>query len=145
LYKNDKIKIESQLHQIKKVKLQEKKEELKNKFVEQNGQHGDRSRNLFEIRVPKIIIRNISFNLNEEKLRAEMEKFGKVELVNLPKKENGKLSGFAFIVFENIKVAKQAIEGLNARKEKLFGTKVAADWCLPKNLFLKNTSKLNQK
>lgn len=70
-----------------------------------------------------------------------MEKYGKIKLVNLPKKEDGKLFGYGFIVYENMQDAKKAIEGLNSRTEKLMGTKVVADWCLPKNIFLKNSSK----
>lgn len=68
-----------------------------------------------------------------------MEKFGKVKLINLPKKEDGKMLGYGFVVFENMNQAKKAIEELNARKEKLLGSKVVADWCLPKNIYLKNS------
>lgn len=71
-----------------------------------------------------------------------MEKYGKVELVNLPKKEDGKLCGYGFVTYETMNEARKAMEELNARTDKLLGTKVAVDWCLPKNLYLKNTSKL---
>ncbi len=71
-----------------------------------------------------------------------MEKYGKVALVNLPKKEDGKLCGYGFVTYETMNEARNAMEELNARKDKLLGTKVAVDWCLPKNLYLKNTSKL---
>ena len=71
-----------------------------------------------------------------------MEKYGKVVEINLPKKEDGKLNGYGFVTFETMNEARKAMEELNARTEKLNGTKVAVDWCLPKNLFLKNTSNL---
>ena len=62
---------------------------------------GDRSRNLFEIRLPKIILRNLSFKFNEETLRKEMEKYGQVEVVNLPKRDGEKNhNGFGFVTFE---------------------------------------------
>ena len=49
---------------VKKEKRKHEKEESKeNKFTEQHGQLGDRSRNLFEIRIPKIILRNLSFKV----------------------------------------------------------------------------------
>ena len=70
-----------------------------------------------------------------------MEKFGQVKLVNLPKKDDGKLAGYGFVTFETMNEARKAMEELNSRNEKFYGTKVAVDWCLPKNLFLKNTSK----
>ena len=79
------------------------------------------------------------FKMKEEALRTEMKKFGDVTLVNLPKKEDGKLKGFGFITFDKLNDAKKAIDELNSRKEKFMGTKVACDWCLPKNLFIKNT------
>jgi len=68
-----------------------------------------------------------------------MEKFGPVTLVTLPKKDDGKLKGFGFVVFDYLNDAKKAIESLNARKDKFMGTKIACDWCIPKNLFIKNT------
>ena len=50
---------------VKKEKWKKEKSESKeNKFTEQYGQMGDRSRNLFEIRVPKIILRNLSFKVS---------------------------------------------------------------------------------
>lgn len=67
-----------------------------------------------------------------------MESFGKVKLVNIPKKDDGKMKGFGFVVFENMKIAKQAIESLNSEKKQLLGKIVVADWCLPKRVFLKN-------
>lgn len=68
-----------------------------------------------------------------------MEKFGPVTLVTLPKKDDGKLKGFGFVVFDYLNDAKKAIDSLNARKDKFLGTKIACDWCIPKNLFIKNT------
>ena len=84
------------------------------------------------------------FNLQikEELLKAEMEKFGTVTLVNLPKKADGKPKGFGFIVFDKLNDAKKAIDTLNERKEKFMGTKVACDWCIPKNIFIKNTEEV---
>lgn len=152
LHKNETLKIESQLHQVKKENWKIEKtyrqtntsSPQETKFTEQHGQLGDRSRNLFEIRIPKIILRNLSFKFNEESLRKEMEPFGQVELVSLPKREGAQNhNGFGFVIFKTLKDAQKAIETLNAKKDKLLGTKVAADWCLPKNLYIKNTTQNN--
>lgn len=67
-----------------------------------------------------------------------MEKYGKVSAINLPRKEDDKLKGYAFITFENKKEANKAIEGVNSSDKKLMGTKMVADWCLPKNVFLRS-------
>ena len=74
-------------------------------------------------------------------LRTEMEIYGTVTDISLPRKPNGKLFGFAFVTFSSIAEATFAMEQLNARKEKLLNTKVEVDWCLPKNVFLKEKSK----
>ncbi len=73
-----------------------------------------------------------------------MEKFGPVTLINLPKKADGKPKGFGFVVFDKLSDAKKAIETLNGRIEKFLGTKVACDWCIPKNLFVKNNESEKQ-
>jgi RNA recognition motif-containing protein len=70
-----------------------------------------------------------------------MEKYGAVKLINLPKKDDGKMFGYGFVVFEDIDDAKKAIKEINSRTDKFMGTKFVADWCLPKNLYLKNSSK----
>ncbi len=72
-----------------------------------------------------------------------MEKYGKVTLINMPKKEDGKFKGYAFVVFENIKEASKAIDAINSSTTKLMGTKMVADWCLPKNIFLRSKKNLN--
>jgi nucleolar protein 4 len=76
--------------------------------------------------------------MKEELLRKELEKFGKVNLINLPKKENGSLKGYSMVTFQNMKEAKKAMDHFNQSDVKMMGKKVACDWCLPKNLFLKN-------
>jgi len=73
-----------------------------------------------------------------------MEKFGSVSLINLPKKADGKPKGFGFVVFDKLNDAKKAIDTLNGRIEKFLGTKVACDWCIPKNIFVKNTAESEQ-
>lgn len=70
-----------------------------------------------------------------------MEKFGQIKLTHLPKKETGKYCGYSFVTYERMEDAVKAMNELNARADKFMGTKVAVDWCLPKNIFLKNTSK----
>lgn len=142
VFKNDQVRLESALYQKKKEirKIEKNTREEEKNFKELNGQLGDRSRGLFEIRKPRLILRNLSFKFNDDTLKTEMEKYGKVVEINLPKKEDGKLNGYGFVTFETMNEARKAMEELNARTEKLNGTKVAVDWCLPKNLFLKNTS-----
>ena len=69
-----------------------------------------------------------------------MEKYGTVSALCLPKKADGKPSGYGFVTYSTMAEARSAMEQLNARKDNLLNTKVAVDWCLPKNLYLKNIS-----
>jgi len=134
----DFVKVNSALMKQKKVKKQERKEKVTEKPIEQHGQHGDRNRSLFEIRIPKLILRNLNFKVNEDELKQELEKFGKVDTLVLAKKPDGTFNGFGFATFANKRDAQSAINELNSRKDKFLGSKVAVDWCLPKNLYLRN-------
>jgi len=79
--------------------------------------------------------------LKEENFKTEMEKFGQIKSIHLPKKETGKFFGYGFVTYEKMEDAMKAMNELNSRADKFIGTKVAVDWCLPKNIFLKNISK----
>jgi nucleolar protein 4 len=109
-------------------------------FTPRQQQPSSGNKNLFEIKIPKIILRNLSFKINEEVLKNEMSKYGTVVDVLIPKKADGKLCGYGFVKFVEMNEASKAMSDLNGRKESFHGTNVAVDWCLPKNLFLKNTS-----
>jgi len=149
-FKGKAVSVETALTQKKKIQSSIRKTdpyappENNKEVAVPNGQMGDRSRGLFEIRIPKIIIRNLNFNIKEELLRKEMEKFGPVTLINLPKKDDGKPKGFGFITFDKLNDAKKCINDLNAKTDKFMGTKVACDWCIPKNIFVKNTEEAKE-
>ncbi len=143
-YDQELVEIDSALHQVKKenkevrnaVKQNSNYNNEENSFEQKNSTKNNR--NLFEIRVPKIILRNTSFKLNEDLLKKEMEKFGTVSHVHMPIKEDGKFKGYAFVMFDDKKDAAKAIESINSSDKKLMGTKMVADWCLPKNIFLRS-------
>lgn len=70
-----------------------------------------------------------------------MENFGGIKSIHLPKKDTGKFFGYGFVTYEKMEDAIKAMNELNSRNEKFMGKKVAVDWCLPKNIFVKNISK----
>ena len=69
-----------------------------------------------------------------------MSKYGNVVSVLIPKGDNGKYKGYGFVNFSEMSEATKALNELNNRKEPFHGKNVAVDWCLPKNVFLKNSS-----
>lgn len=92
----------------------------------------------FEIKIPRLILRNLSFKVNEEKLKDELGKYGSLVEISLPKNPDGKLRGYGFVKYAEMSEASKAIENINGNKSQVvLGTNVACDWCLPKNLYIK--------
>ncbi|XP_054160642.1 RNA-binding protein 28-like [Oppia nitens] len=81
----------------------------------------------------RIIVRNLSFKANEDILRKEFKKFGEILEIQIPKKSDGKMLGFAFVGFATIKSALLAIKGMNAKQ--IVGRPVAVDFAVAKKRF----------
>nr|XP_033814929.1 RNA-binding protein 28 isoform X2 [Geotrypetes seraphini] len=81
----------------------------------------------------RLIIRNLSFKCSEDDLKESFSKFGAVLEVNIPRKEDGKMRGFAFIQFKNILEAGKALKGMNMKEIK--GRMVAVDWAVAKDKY----------
>ncbi|XP_030072201.1 RNA-binding protein 28 isoform X2 [Microcaecilia unicolor] len=81
----------------------------------------------------RLIIRNLSFKCSEDDLKESFSKFGAVLEVNIPKKADGKMRGFAFVQFKNILEAGKALKGMNMKEIK--GRMVAVDWAVAKDKY----------
>ncbi|XP_075772847.1 RNA-binding protein 28 isoform X2 [Pelodiscus sinensis] len=81
----------------------------------------------------RLIIRNLSFQCSEDDLRALFSPFGAVLEVNIPRKADGKMRGFAFLQFKNILQAGKALKGMNMKEIK--GRTVAVDWAVAKEQY----------
>ncbi|TFK00871.1 actin-binding Rho-activating protein-like [Platysternon megacephalum] len=81
----------------------------------------------------RLIIRNLSFKCSEDDLKALFSPFGAVLEVNIPKKADGKMRGFAFVQFKNILQAGKALKGMNMKEIK--GRTVAVDWAVAKDKY----------
>ncbi|KAM6960581.1 RNA-binding protein 28 [Aplochiton taeniatus] len=82
----------------------------------------------------KLIIRNLSFKCTKEELKQTFEKFGKVLDVSIPLKADGKMRGFAFVLFKNMLEAGKALDTMNLKEIK--GRQVAVDWAVAKDKFV---------
>uniref|UniRef100_A0A182XJV2 RRM domain-containing protein n=1 Tax=Anopheles quadriannulatus TaxID=34691 RepID=A0A182XJV2_ANOQN len=71
-----------------------------------------RSRSYFH-RQCRIIVRNLSYKVTEKKLRKEFERFGKLEEVNILKREDGKMVGCAFLQFSQREESDKAIDEMD--------------------------------
>ncbi|KAM9311780.1 RNA-binding protein 28 [Gastrophryne carolinensis] len=84
-------------------------------------------------RKARLIIRNLSFKCSEEDLKKHFAAFGTVLEVNIPKKPDGKMRGFAFVQFKNMLEASKAIKGTNMKNIK--DRTVAVDWAIAKDKY----------
>ncbi|CAD7690313.1 unnamed protein product [Nyctereutes procyonoides] len=84
----------------------------------------------------RLIIRNLSFKCSEDDLKTVFGQYGAVLEVNIPRKPDGKMRGFAFIQFKNLLEAGKALKSMNMKEIK--GRTVAVDWAVAKDKY-KNT------
>ncbi|XP_020857947.1 RNA-binding protein 28 isoform X2 [Phascolarctos cinereus] len=66
----------------------------------------------------RLIIRNLSFKCSEDDLKTLFAQFGAVLEVNIPRKPDGKMRGFAFVQFKNLLEAGKALKGTNMKEIK---------------------------
>ncbi|KAM7121393.1 RNA-binding protein 28 isoform 1-T1 [Molossus nigricans] len=84
----------------------------------------------------RLIIRNLSFKCSEDDLKTIFAQYGAVLEVNIPRKPDGKMRGFAFVQFKNLLEAGKALKNMNMKEIK--GRTVAVDWAVAKDKY-KNT------
>ncbi|XP_004677061.1 PREDICTED: RNA-binding protein 28 [Condylura cristata] len=84
----------------------------------------------------RLIIRNLSFKCSEDDLKTVFVQYGTVLEVNIPRKPDGKMRGFAFVQFKNLLEAGKALKSMNMKEIK--GRTVAVDWAVAKDKY-KNT------
>uniref|UniRef100_A0A8C0WJJ1 RNA-binding protein 28 n=2 Tax=Castor canadensis TaxID=51338 RepID=A0A8C0WJJ1_CASCN len=80
----------------------------------------------------RLIIRNLSFKCSEDDLKTIFAQFGAVLEVNIPRKPDGKMRGFAFVQFKNL-LGAEALKGMNMKEIK--GRTVAVDWAVAKDKY----------
>ncbi|KAG9489778.1 hypothetical protein GDO78_005623 [Eleutherodactylus coqui] len=118
---------------VAKKKLHEKDKKAKTKEATEKAKQNKPK----DVKVPpkkaRLIIRNLSFKCSEEDLKTHFSTFGSVMEVNIPKKPDGKMRGFAFVQFKNMLEASKALKGTNMKSIK--GRTVAVDWAVAKDKY----------
>ncbi|KAL6106855.1 rbm28 [Pungitius sinensis] len=82
----------------------------------------------------RLIIRNLSFKCSEDDLKQILSEFGTVLEAKIPLKPDGKMRGFAFVLFKNVCEAGNALNAMNMKEIK--GRQVAIDWAVPKDKYI---------
>ncbi|NXT22422.1 RBM28 protein, partial [Syrrhaptes paradoxus] len=84
-------------------------------------------------RKARLIVRNLSFKCSEDNLKSLFSPFGTVLEVNIPKKPDGKMRGFAFVQMGKVLEAAKALRAVNMKEIK--GRPVAVDWAVAKDKY----------
>lgn len=96
-----------------------------------------------EKRRPRLIIRNLPWSVRDPKqLEKIFAKFGNVTDVVIPRGENGKMKGFAFVTMRKKSHADIAIE--KTKNLKIAGREVAVDFAIEKNKWLNNVKETEE-
>ncbi|CAJ1056855.1 RNA-binding protein 28 [Xyrichtys novacula] len=82
----------------------------------------------------RLIIRNLSFKCSEDDVKQVFSQFGTVIESKIPLKPDGKMRGFAFVLFKSVSEAARALGAMNLKEIK--GRQVAVDWAVPKDKFI---------
>ncbi|KAG7523249.1 RNA-binding protein 28 isoform X2 [Solea senegalensis] len=82
----------------------------------------------------RLIIRNLSFKCSEDDLKGVFAKFGTVLESKIPLKPDGKMRGFAFVMFKTMPQAAKALNAMNLKEIK--GRQVAVDWAIAKDKYM---------
>ncbi|XP_034375263.1 RNA-binding protein 28 [Arvicanthis niloticus] len=119
---------------VAKKKLKNKsKETRKNENSESPKKEPKHKKAKVADKKARLIIRNLSFKCSEDDLKAVFTHYGTVLEVNIPRKPDGKMRGFAFIQFKNLLEAGKALKGANMKEIK--GRTVAVDWAVAKDKY----------
>ncbi|CAF4567818.1 unnamed protein product [Rotaria sp. Silwood2] len=129
------------------------------KPIKKNGKvEKKKKKENFEVHIPRIIVRNLNFKVNEDQLKKAFEK-SSIAISNVSIVKKGQLilvvfrnkkkqlfihldeqsKGFGFITFDKLEDAQKAIQTMNG--QKIFGRPMALDWSLPKNVYEKMQKK----
>ncbi|GAM23556.1 hypothetical protein SAMD00019534_067310 [Acytostelium subglobosum LB1] len=66
--------------------------------------------------VPSLIVSNVSENATDRDLRDLFSQFGYVAKVNVPKDNDGRPRGFAYVTYNDIRAAEEAIKNLDGHR-----------------------------
>lgn len=120
--------------QGKKIRLESAEARHREDGAESKGQRlkAEREAQKKENQTPKLIVRNLPWSIKTpEDLEKHFRSFGKTHFVNLPKKPNGELRGFAFVAMRGKKNAERALAELNGKD--IDGRPIAVDWAVDKD------------
>lgn len=119
---------------------QEMKQKPRNAFEDDGGGGGRFSKNAvrkrsreFVHRQCRLIVRNVSYQITEKKLREAFEKFGTLEEVNILKRPDGRLVGCAFLQYTKKEESDKAIANMDG--DVFMGRKLEVRYAMHKKGF----------
>uniref|UniRef100_A0A3Q1G398 RNA-binding protein 28 n=1 Tax=Acanthochromis polyacanthus TaxID=80966 RepID=A0A3Q1G398_9TELE len=120
---------------VAKKKIKDKKKAAVKEAAAAPKENEEKFKGIKKIQMKsRLIIRNLSFKCSEDDLKQVFEQFGTVLESKIPLKPDGKMRGFAFVMFKNVSEAAKALKAMNLKEIK--GRQVAVDWAVPKDKYV---------
>lgn len=111
--------------------MKDKKESIKDVLRQRKKE----SKKKLKEKRARLVVKNLPFNTTEEDLKQHFNKFGDVLDVNILKKEDGKLTGCAFIQYKLVQKAKKAQFHTNGKN--FMDRKIVVDFAMSKKEYVK--------
>ena len=126
----------SELNDDKAARFEDKKS-----FQDQKS-----SKDLAKLKKARIIVRNIPFGIDEQQLTNEFIKFGEIHEVIIPRAEDGRQKGFAFINFKKTMFAIKAVKEMNGKelRSNKFKRIIAVDFAMSKQSYINHMYSLKK-
>lgn len=104
------------------------------------------SKDLAKLKKGRIIIRNIPFGIDEQQLSSEFAKYGEIHEVIIPKTDDGKQKGFAFINFKKTMFAIKAVKEMNGKRlsSDKYTRMIAVDFAMSKKQYINHMYSLKK-
>ena len=104
------------------------------------------SKDLAKLKKGRIIVRNVPFGIDEQQLASEFGKFGDIHEVIIPRNEDGKQKGFAFVNYKKTMFAIKAVKEMNGKQlsSDRFTRTIAVDFAMSKQKYINHMYSLKK-
>ncbi|XP_068211611.1 RNA-binding protein 28 [Palaemon carinicauda] len=135
----NKIKKTKNLNALKEEHFDGEVEEVQHKKRSKNRKKYDVNSEARNLKKGRIILRNLSFQITEKAIRDNFSPYGKINEINIVRKDGKKLAGYAFLQYESKLEALKAIQECNMKP--LLGRPVVVDLAVAKKKYETQTVK----
>lgn len=124
----------------------ERADQNKPRFKDRKHKEKMPSKDLAKLKKARIIVRNVPFGIDEQQLTSEFGKFGDIHEVIIPRNEDGKQKGFAFVNYKKTMFAIKAVKEMNGKQlsSERFTRTIAVDFAMAKEKYINHMYSLKK-